>query len=278
MKFIEYVDPDGMGRQFVVYDKILQFSKSYGLTPIFDFRKKCYFRNAQYENQKASKYFKFDNSLIHDTNEIDKIKDDEIFKISRPNFEKYNVSESYSKMWYEYKSFNSTKKSKCFLDIVGFGLSEAKKQEYKNKVGIHLRLGNGEFTLNSTRRTIKTKFLTEESLLHLFKNFFESNKRSIFVCSDTKSIILKLKNSFGDLISSFDRYYPKIGWGAGHNTNLIPRQHRDKIDVYQSIYDAIYEMKLLGHTEQVFHTGGNFNWIAKNIYKLNCDLIDNLLK
>ena len=133
------------------------------------------------------------------------------------------------------------------LDIRDFKLSKNFQKKLKQKTGVHLRLGNGEPIL---KRKVFRKFPSEESFVEFFKIFLYENKFGIYVCSDTYSMITELKNNFGDLVTTYDRTYVGKGYGYGHNIGLFTKQC--KINPYQTIYDAIYEMKLLGFLQNKF--------------------------
>ena len=115
MKYIEYTNRDGMGQQLRVYSKILQFANQYNLIPIFDFRKKCYFKNIKCDTKQLDRYFSFHENIIYKSEEIDEIDDNNIFKIGKKHYRNKLKCKKYKKMLNEYKTFKLKNKPRMFV-------------------------------------------------------------------------------------------------------------------------------------------------------------------
>ena len=207
MKYLKFVNTDGIGRQLIVHNKMRYFAKKNDLKIIFDFRERNYFRGERIDIEKINKYFVIDPSVIYNFDEIDAIPRCEIVNIG--NIER--ITKLYGNSYQSKKElelvaeFHSEKNPKLdYLFIKSRDIDINFADQIKDSVGVHARLGNGEFDKIDRHRLIdKDKILK--------KMYIESDNTSFFVCTDTKSFLDECKEKFKDRVICYQRKYVKEG-------------------------------------------------------------------
>jgi hypothetical protein len=259
MKYIRFVNTDGIGRQLITHNKMRDFAKKYNLQIIFDFRDRNYFRGEQVSLEKVNNYFELDSECIYDFDEIDKIPRNEIINIGNSRrIEQIYGNADQSKTELDYVSeFRSQKNPKLnYLFVRPKNLDICFGEKIKNSIGVHARLGNGEFEKIDHHRAIGGEVILQKMIQM-------TDDKSFFVCSDTKEFIQSCKDRFKDRIICYERNYVKKGWGPGHNVGYKYKKNEDgNHNSYQTLHDALSELYFLSLTKKLIHTGGSFTKFA----------------
>jgi len=272
---------DGIGSQFIHISQLLDYAEKNDCKVLVDFRKISFFvgDGLSYDRSELNKVFAFDSDhIVYSSEAIDKILEEQPNQVVGVLF-----SEEYyfPAVWdlpiipaSELLLSTSNQYSSCYLKDK-LKLSGEYKESFEKYqrvvsscVGVHARLGNGEYERHIEKQKLKRM---KVSLKTFFQAMDSCQDDNLFVCTDTPSFLNRCFERYGNRIVCLDRFMPSEGHGPGHNVwYALDEQARhsllkEKIRVgpYRLLGEALVEMLLLGECKGLICNESSFTHYAR---------------